>query len=752
MGKMCVAANCTNNSSKNKDITFHRFPNKNKEQQRYNQWVAQVKRTRDNWHGPTSVHSHVCSDHFTEECYEKGPQLQKDFGLKVLTLRRLKPNAIPTIFNRTVPETRDCTSTKKPRLAIEKLERKRTMTTLLEAPCETTETEMDVGENITDDTLIHSINSSIACQTEQIPMKKYTKKIQATVKCGSNKRIQTETVSVSDQSTQVASGYIFDLDDSFASASSEIVNDNDTNYVPGSESEEEAEKEAASDIFNIKHTLPAAESSTSTVLTEPKFIIFWSSLQLLLSWIHCPSCHSSEVITSPTTDEAMSGTLLRLQIYCESCGKRTIWRSQPFIKDYAAGNLLLSSAILFTGSICSKVILLFKHMGIWCINRATFFRHQREILYPAIRNVWNVHQNNLFGLLRARGDEVVIGGDGRADSMGHCAKYMSYTSLELVWNCIIDVQVVASSEVGGSCHMELEGLRRSLDFIHEWLDISTLITDRHRQIAKFIRENHDILHLYDIWHIAKGLSKKLEAAAKLKGCNEIRPWIQSIVNHLYWAAVSTETGQGDLIVAKWVSVVNHIANKHTHNNHLFPKCLHGSLECRGKKWIKLGSKSAIQIEDICLKKSLLTDISKLSGQKQTWNLEAFHSVLSHFAPKMHYFSPIGMECRTKVAALHYNENAGREQQVSSTGKPAFQIRFPKYKKGGYIVRKVLQSKSYNYISNLWEQVIVECQIPKTERTLNASNIVVPPTLCNSLDHPDKDYAAQQYRSRYTEKK
>ena len=54
--------------------------------------------------------------------------------------------------------------------------------------------------------------------------------------------------------------------------------------------------------------------------------------------------------------------------------------------------------------------------------------------------------------------------------------------------------------------MEKEGLMRSLKNLHEHnLDIDVLITDRHRQIAKYIREEHpDIQHRYDIWHVAKG--------------------------------------------------------------------------------------------------------------------------------------------------------------------------------------------------------------------------------------------------------
>lgn len=61
--------------------------------------------------------------------------------------------------------------------------------------------------------------------------------------------------------------------------------------------------------------------------------------------------------------------------------------------------------------------------------------------------------------------------------------------------------------MGGSYHMEKEGLHRVIDFLTEkGLEISVLVTDRHKQINKWIRETYpQIKHYYDIWHVAKGM-------------------------------------------------------------------------------------------------------------------------------------------------------------------------------------------------------------------------------------------------------
>ena len=41
-----------------------------------------------------------------------------------------------------------------------------------------------------------------------------------------------------------------------------------------------------------------------------------------------------------------------------------------------------------------------------------------------------------------RGKPLVIGGDGRADSPGHCAKYGSYSTIDLEEGTVNDIQLV----------------------------------------------------------------------------------------------------------------------------------------------------------------------------------------------------------------------------------------------------------------------------------------------------------------------
>ncbi|KAI8497643.1 hypothetical protein Bbelb_242950 [Branchiostoma belcheri] len=98
-----------------------------------------------------------------------------------------------------------------------------------------------------------------------------------------------------------------------------------------------------------------------------------------------------------------------------------------------------------------------------------------------------------------------------------------------------------------------------------------------------------IKHLFDIWHVGKGIKKKLQTLSPKRDYQDpIKPWVGSIVNHLYWAVISTPAGNGQLIADKWKSVLEHIHNRHNGFDGLFPQCTHGPLEGQEtqKPWLK----------------------------------------------------------------------------------------------------------------------------------------------------------------------
>ena len=157
--------------------------------------------------------------------------------------------------------------------------------------------------------------------------------------------------------------------------------------------------------------------------------------------------------------------------------------------------------------------------------------------------------------------------------------------------------------MGSSVAMEKEGLRPCLDkLLTEGVLVASTATDRHTGVASLMKKEYSFIeHQYDVWHMAKSVTKKLTKKAKAKYCGQLYPWIQSISNHLWWTAqtcdgdAQTCDGDAQLLVEKWKPILHHISNVHECDNEpeaLFPKCMHPTLsseEERSKKWLRSGS-------------------------------------------------------------------------------------------------------------------------------------------------------------------
>ena len=91
MVNRCVAAGCSNTPSDR--VSLFKFPSDGVLRRK---WEKQVQQTRAQW--KATEHSFLCSDHFTEDCFEVDSALASQFEMK--KRRRLKPGAVPTIFHR----------------------------------------------------------------------------------------------------------------------------------------------------------------------------------------------------------------------------------------------------------------------------------------------------------------------------------------------------------------------------------------------------------------------------------------------------------------------------------------------------------------------------------------------------------------------------------------------------------------------------------------------------------------------------
>ena len=228
-----------------------------------------------------------------------------------------------------------------------------------------------------------------------------------------------------------------------------------------------------------------------------------------------------------------------------------------------------------------------------------------------------------------------------------------------------------------------------------------------RMRTKFLK----IIHQYDVWHLSKSVTKKLIKKAKKKCNEELLPWIQSVSNHLWWS-VATCDGNTSVMKEKWLSIINHIANKHKwRGGKHFKKCAYRILTRNEKKqvqWLKPGSPALVAHEDLISNTSLLNDMEKLTEFHHTGALEVFHSLMLKYLPKRKNFTYSGMWARTKLASLDHNHNCSRAQAVVKSGirkgQQRFKVEKPKADKS-WVCKPITEPKFYKHLSGMLDDVV-----------------------------------------------
>lgn len=114
---------------------------------------------------------------------------------------------------------------------------------------------------------------------------------------------------------------------------------------------------------------------------------------------------------------------------------------------------------------------------------------------------------------------------------------------------IVHFELVEVSEASSSVAMEAMGFKRGLNYLlHMGVDVGVITTDRSPSICKIMREDYsNIHHEFDPWHVHKSVMKKLVAASNKKDNQDLRPWLKSVSNHLYWPCSSANGDPGVVI-------------------------------------------------------------------------------------------------------------------------------------------------------------------------------------------------------------
>ena len=97
---------------------------------------------------------------------------------------------------------------------------------------------------------------------------------------------------------------------------------------------------------------------------------------LLSLFTACRSCHQlcdGEVAN-------LKGIFISIRQSCHHCGYTWVRNSQPFIRDTPAANILLSAAILFSGSTPGKIFHFLECLRVACTTDRTFHTNHSNIV------------------------------------------------------------------------------------------------------------------------------------------------------------------------------------------------------------------------------------------------------------------------------------------------------------------------------------------------------------------------------------
>ncbi|XP_040189237.1 uncharacterized protein LOC120920891 [Rana temporaria] len=525
--------------------------------------------------------------------------------------------------------------------------------------------------------------------------------------------------------------------------------------------ESDCETPQKSDM-SLCESLPDRELQNENIIPHPlnlvhekKFIVFESCLDKILYAMMCPEFGCSSQIYK--IEKIIIGTMITVYSTCRCLHRLKLWESQPKIKQYAAGNILLAGAITLSGGSYAKVREMFDLCGIAIFGKTSFNKAQTRYVHKAVDISW---QKNLSDVTKElKGKPVFIIGDGQCDSPGYSAKYSTYTCMDLFTKKIVDFDVVQVSQTTSSVAMEKLGFTNCLDRIIEKFDVQFVGTDRHTGIRKLMatKEKYKkIEHQFDTWHYVKNINRKLLQLAKKSINKGLLPWVRPVLLHFYFCSAHCK-GEEDVFRNIWQSVLHHVINEHEWEiDGVKKNCLHDpmSVDSRRVAWLRLESPAFQALSSIVLDAQLNKDLKHLTHFCQTGIIETYHSMILKFRPKRIHYRYDSMETRTKLAALCHNYNAIRKPALTKKTDESGQevlverknIEFPRGRKK-WIVRNVYEKMDTQHNINIMADMIsiVEGKLVSSWKSKNREM----PANIAPVERPETSVLVKEHMTRFS---
>ncbi|KAM4808792.1 uncharacterized protein WCC33_009287 [Rhinophrynus dorsalis] len=495
------------------------------------------------------------------------------------------------------------------------------------------------------------------------------------------------------------------------------------------------------------------ERSETDIAQERKFLVFESCLDFLFYKVGC--CFGNGCTAHITKiDKHVDGTFLSVTAQCHNGHLFHLWHSQPLLGSMAAGNVLMSAAVLFSGSNFCKVCDMSKVLGLQQISKSTYDTYQNLFLFPTIDLHWQQERMQLEEAFS--NTQLTLAGDGQCKNATLFTKYCTYAFIDVATKRIVDFQIEEVPHTTSSVAIEKRAFKTCLDrLLSKNLRVKTIATDRRPGIKRIIHEKyHNLKHEYDVWHYARRVKKRLTAACKKKNCSKLASWIPTISHHLWWASFTSQ-GNTELLRERWQSLLPHSTDQHEWDSaKCFQACIHKRLtsdQHRLCPWLKKGTPAFHALREVVMSPQITKDLCHLSQMCHTGEIKAFHGFVSKYLPKGVHFKTNAVEARAKLAALAYNANVHRlvarkkysRKERGAVGSGKHKLLFPQSRKL-WVAKVVYTESSSEHVIPMMVDVLKKCS-NKPIHHWNPWSATLPQDLASDPRH-DKQRATSQHFS------
>ena len=263
-----------------------------------------------------------------------------------------------------------------------------------------------------------------------------------------------------------------------------LVYDTDVGGHGDDDDDEDLLPDPITDQVAPSNPCPGDNLHSKDAISKKKCIVFSYKLIDILKALNGLTCSRQGCGENLEYKETYVGTCLVVSWACNAVHFGGRWTSQPMCEKLRSCNLLLASAIVLSGNSFAKIGMMFKFLNLQYISSSLFNQYQNLYIAPTVNDYWMAMQKELWQ--ERAGKDVILSGDGRNYSPGHCAQCCTYSLADMETKNILQLNVVDVRETEGrkSPNMERIGFERGMDsLLHSEMFVKEVVTDGHTEIA-----------------------------------------------------------------------------------------------------------------------------------------------------------------------------------------------------------------------------------------------------------------------------